>query len=170
LIKQLEPKLTGMRSSPDAYPLSPASLNSSAKNIILTGHSLGAAIAAILDARVVWWPHDYGYRDFRKRAGTPYVFAAPRYASFDTLLQLDNPFNCINDYDIIPRVPARVLGYSSSLAEFDLEGSPYLELEDPRQSMLSEWLRVLATGRLLKSHRMETYRRKIGNSIIRPKT
>jgi hypothetical protein len=57
-----------------------------------------------------------------------YVFAAPRYSNLDTLLQLESPFNCINDYDVVPRVPPRLLGYANSLAEFDLCGSPYLEL------------------------------------------
>src|SRR5215469_3038792 len=83
------------------------------------------------------------YRDFRNRAGARYVFAAPRYSSFDSLVQFENPFNCINEFDVVPRVPPSILGYANSLAEFDLRGSPYLELEAPRKSMFIEWLRAL---------------------------
>jgi Lipase (class 3) len=141
------------------------------KKIIITGHSLGAAVAAILNARLShrWWRYGYEQRYVNgdDRVGACYVFAAPRYSNFSSLLQIENPFNCINDYDVVPRVPPRMLGYANSFAEFDLQGSPYLELEDPRQSMLVEWLRVVATGRFLKNHSMETYRRKIGNSLMR---
>jgi hypothetical protein len=142
------------------------------QKIIVTGHSLGAAIAAILSAKLHhWWTDHYDRPRIvngGNRVGSCYVFAAPRYSDLETLLQIENPFNCINDFDIVPRVPPRMLGYENSLAEFDLHGSPFIELEDyPRTSIYLEWLRVLTTGRFLTNHSMETYRRKIGNSLIR---
>jgi|tagenome__1003787_1003787.scaffolds.fasta_scaffold20789427_2 hypothetical protein len=143
------------------------------KKIIITGHSLGGAVGAVLNARLNQhlWRHHYGrpYVPGGDRFGVCYVFAAPRYSNFSSMLNIENPFNCINDYDVVPRVPPRWLGYANSLAEFDLLGSPYLELEDPRQSTLVEWLRVLAMARFFKNHSMEIYRRKIGNSLIRRK-
>ena len=134
--------------------------------IVLTGHSLGGAIAGILAG--------IGIEKRTKHQSwslTPpsacYTFAAPRYANFDTLTRIENPYNCVNDLDIVPRTPPTALGYSNSLYEFDLTGAPYTAFEASAQSRFLSWLGALITLEFLHNHAMETYRRKI-RAALRP--
>jgi hypothetical protein len=131
--------------------------------IIIAGHSLGGAIAGILFGigleRHSFWGSSH------REINQCYAFAAPRYTEFTTLLRMKNPYNCINDFDIVPRVPPKILGYSNSVYEFDLKGAPYTDIEQSEKSKLRHWLIALITGEFLDNHSMETYRRKIRGSL-----
>ena len=118
--------------------------------ILITGHSLGGAIAGILT----------GIRIGRQTISSAsylhiescYTFAAPRYARFDTLLHIANPYNCINHFDIVPRVPPKMLRYANCVFEYDLRGAPYTVFEFSAKSYFMRWLWTLITGRFLYNH------------------
>jgi Lipase (class 3) len=128
-------------------------------NVIVTGHSLGGAIAAVIASTGIRRP------TFNGSNGYPvdqcYAFASPRYTSFHGMLCSGSPYNSINDFDIVPRVPPTMLGYSNFVYEFDLSGEPYADYETSAKSKTGAWLEALATGSFLNNHSMETYRRKL---------
>jgi hypothetical protein len=132
--------------------------------IILTGHSLGGAISAILCGIGINKQLIHGIY-YLPPAKACYTYAAPRYAGFDDLVRLENPYNCINDFDLVPRVPPIAFGYSNSMYEFDLKGAPYTAFSDSTASRMARWLLALITGTFLHNHSMETYRRKIRASL-----
>jgi hypothetical protein len=126
------------------------------ETLVITGHSLGGAIAGILSGIGNRHINDFEHC---------YTFAGPRYADFQTLIRTGNPYNCINDFDIVPRVPPTAFGYSNSIYEFDTKGAQYTKFEDSEGSQLIHWLVTLVTCKFLRNHAIETYRRKIRGSL-----
>lgn len=71
--------------------------------IYFTGHSMGAAVAAILS-------HEWTGSN---RVLTPYMYAVPRFA--DRSMSHRKPvYNYVRPWDMIPHVPPRALGYAST--------------------------------------------------------
>ena len=88
--------------------------------IYITGHSLGGAMAAILNAR---WRDDVlrakGYQKFSYKPGliepvACYVFGMPRYGNTTTIQDLANPYHIYNVKDGVPTLPPRLFGYSDA--------------------------------------------------------
>lgn len=135
------------------------------RRIILTGHSLGGAIAAIVAGTE---SISYYYDPFLSRDNKRfccYTFAMPRYAPLETLLKSHNPYNTINHFDIVPRVPPTILGFHNSLLEFGLDGKPY-ESGGSNSFHYLEWVSALMTGRFIDSHAIEIYHTKIGRKLL----
>lgn len=88
--------------------------------IYITGHSLGGAMAAILNAK---WLNDisqakkeYFYDQQMVEPVSCYVFGMPRYGNSDFIKNFSSPFHVYNQQDGVPTVPPRLFGcYYSDL-------------------------------------------------------
>jgi hypothetical protein len=122
------------------------------RRVQFTGHSQGAAIAAILS---MWWP---GAPPFK-----PYLFACPRFASARTAQRMKR-YHFLQAFDFVPHVPPRFLGYSDDGADFTVlpdpdEASPYRDqVADARRNGAWRCLNHFSTN----EHSMERYRHKLG--------
>jgi hypothetical protein len=120
--------------------------------VLVTGHSLGGAIAALL----------YGNAGVRLRSlDEGYTFAAPRIADASSLSDIRGAPNLVNDFDIVPRVPPSVFGYDNHLFEYTLNGKRNYQVGAAAESHFLGWLSALAKGRLADNHFMESYRTKV---------
>jgi hypothetical protein len=133
-------------------------------HLLVTGHSLGGGIAATLAATETCRPALGGGWKTRHVDGC-YTFASPRFTSLEGMFQVGSPYNCINDFDIVPRVPPSFLGYSNFIYEFDLTGASYSDFDISAKLAALQWTQAVIQGELLSNHSMETYRRKIRGSL-----
>lgn len=101
--------------------LSAAAKKQDYKNVWITGHSLGGALATLAASRIA-------VIQGREVAGV-YTFGQPRVGDqefhrvYDKLLQ-DRHFRVVNNNDIVTRVPPRAFGYRhvGTLRYFDVDG------------------------------------------------
>lgn len=93
--------------------------------LYITGHSLGAAMAAIMNAQIL------AGLAWRSRASMrhPYAwllptacfaFGMPRYGNRYAVSQLASPFHIYNECDIVPVILPHLLGYADSPDEYCL--------------------------------------------------
>lgn len=121
------------------------------KRIFLTGHSLGAAVAALSP-----W--------FLRRSCVRTLFASPRYC--DAAFLAIDPFGAVRNFrrdgDLVPFVPPRRMGYADMAEEFATNGQPYLRAPPFRLRNLhvGPWIRFIGSG--TKAHKMELYRAETG--------
>lgn len=124
--------------------------------IYITGHSLGGAMAAILNAR---WLNDisqaqefrrYSYDQKMVEPISCYVFGMPRYGNPYVINNFPSPFHVYNQRDGVPTIPPRFFGYSDipSAHEFCLseknaqpisgykKGSAFLRFADHKVEFL----------------------------------
>lgn len=115
--------------------------------ICFTGHSMGAAVAAIM-SRV--WPE-------RKRVLTPYLFAPPRFADASTA-SLVPRFSYVRSLDFAPHVPLKLMGYSDACAEIQVVPGGVRQW-GPLISGL------VTIDQLFATHSIERYRLELGQAI-----
>ena len=124
------------------------------KSLLVTGHSLGGAIASLLYAGV-------GSGLFFDEC---YTFASPRITNTASLTEMRRAPNLVNELDIVPRVPPTFFGYDNHLFEFTLNGTPNYQVGAAAESHFASWLAALAKGQLTQNHFIETYRSKVRHS------
>ncbi|WP_404654355.1 lipase family protein [Raoultella terrigena] len=139
------------------YPLIKKALNDKnldPEDIYICGHSLGGAVAAILQELLL------------DKIKSVYIFAAPRYADLSAYFNRDitPPIQTRRPGDIVPIVPPRFMGYVDHPHELSTDGTEYFDpsLYSRLFGDLIRWGCFLF-GRL-KSHNMETYRNEVGQS------
>jgi hypothetical protein len=92
--------------------------------ICITGHSLGGALSAILNA--LWYPQ-FPFESLQQRIYLHeeqpqcYTFGMPRYGNKSAIMLLNNPFHVFNKNDIVPFLPPHLFGYHNSRNEYLLE-------------------------------------------------
>jgi lipase (class 3) len=124
----------------------------SPKEVYVSGHSLGGAVAAI-SAGLLGIEYD--------RISTE-MFGAPRYADAAYYFSHINrpPLQIKRDGDIIPTLPPKWMGYADHPREFDTRGNPSPALYD-RWPWL--WRFALFSGTKCKPHWIEGYRQELGS-------
>ena len=139
------------------YPLIKKALNDKnldPEEIYICGHSLGGAVAAILQEL------------FLDKIKSVYIFAAPRYADLSAYFNRDIifPIQTRRPGDIVPIVPPRFMGYVDHPHELSTDGTEYFDpsLYSRLFGDLIRWGCFLF-GRF-KPHDMETYRKEVGLS------
>jgi predicted lipase len=131
--------------------------------VYVTGHSLGGAMAALMNAMMLEGMHwrssmrfaSNSYRDLFPRAC--YSFGMPRYGNRYAVAFLAVPYHVFNERDLIPTVPPRFLGFADSPDEFCLTGDGRLLRPFEKGGglvRLRNW-KLRALG--LAEHRMERY-------------
>ncbi|EKS6937665.1 lipase family protein [Enterobacter roggenkampii] len=139
------------------FPLIIKTLNSldyQNKEIYICGHSLGGAVAAILQELLRFNSHP------------AYIFGAPRYADLTAYFHREQlpPVQTRRPVDIVPILPPRFMGYVDHPCELSTDGTEYFDPE-PYSQLFGDWLRW---GKFLydgfEPHDIENYRKEIGLS------
>ena len=120
------------------------------KTLYLSGHSLGGAIAGILNA-TPWGSPLVGLGDC-------YVYGAPRIASAGTLATLRNPFATRRTLDVVPHVPPERFGFANFTHQLQPDGSAYLGRGRGEVLTYLKWLAELRAQRITDNHSIERYR------------
>ena len=130
--------------------------------IYITGHSLGGAMAAIMNAEMLAGFHwrssarrHFSFGRFFPRAC--YAFGMPRYGNHYAVTHLAHPFHVYNERDLIPAVPPRFLGFADCPDEYCLTSDRKLLRPFNKGSGVFRLRggKVKALG--LAQHRMERY-------------
>lgn len=135
--------------------------------IIATGHSLGGAMAAILNAEWEFKHNYHGNRRFGSYRPVPltscYTFGMPKYGNMGAVLDRVSPYHYYNDKDIVPQVPPSAMGYANCLEESRLDGVQ-LETTNEREIESSiSWIRSLMKGEKVEHHSIELYRERLAS-------
>lgn len=133
----------------------PAADRSYIKHVVLAGHSLGGAVAAISKYLIQEWPT------------TAFLFGAPRYADAGFYLNaFDNfPTQVRRTGDLVPTVPPRSYGFCDHPHELATNGEEYIDssLNSWFPSDIYNWAKFLCSN--AGAHKMENYRMEIGESV-----
>jgi predicted lipase len=137
--------------------------------VYFTGHSLGAAISAILMNMLL--PHFFEKRTFWKpdanRRGIRgcYTFGMPRYGDLHAVANCLEPYHLYNDADIVPTVPPSWMGFHNCFNEYRLDGEGIENVQGRDTLNFLQWIASLMVGVGLASNKMELYRERIKNNI-----
>ena len=115
--------------------------------IWLSGHSLGDAIAAIINQMQLQLP-----------INACYTFGAPRIGKAQQSLRQPPPFATRRSLDIVPHCPPKTLGYSDFLHEVAPDGTAFVPAGGIEMYFFLSWLGGLAINQFPKNHSMERYR------------
>ncbi|CAH1074593.1 lipase family protein [Candidatus Nitrotoga sp. 1052] len=130
--------------------------------LYITGHSLGGAMAAIMNAQmlagVAWRSRAFVRRPYWRLLPTAcFAFGMPRYGNRYAVSQLAYPFHVYNERDVVPTIPPRLLGFADSPDEYCLTAAGRLLRPHEKGGGLFR----LRGGRLqalgAKEHKMERY-------------
>jgi hypothetical protein len=115
--------------------------------IYLAGHSLGGAVAAILNQMQLAAP-----------INECYTFGTPRISKSNHFASLSQPFATRRDLDIVPHCPPSAFNYADFGNQKTTNGNSYVSADGIELYFFSSWLFGLAINRFLESHSMERYR------------
>jgi hypothetical protein len=113
--------------------------------LYLTGHSLGGAIAAILNQR-----------DMAPAAGC-YTFGTPRICNNGNLARISQPFAMRRELDLVPHLPPKSFGYADFDDQKRIDGSLYVSVSRLEYYFYLQWLSSLVFGLFLDFHSIEQY-------------
>lgn len=132
--------------------------------VCATGHSLGGALAAILNATKNSWvdsrPFHYRFEEenvFKPKIICCYTFGMPRYGNFNTIVGLPGPYHVYNKNDIVPTVPPRMLGYEDCLNEYCISGNGKIEDTNRKGNSFGQFIFKLLTKKGILEHDIELY-------------
>jgi Lipase (class 3) len=135
----------------------------------LTGHSLGGALSAIMQAT---WSMvlsrefvQEGVVENRVSPHSCYTFGMPRYGDMRAVSSYRNPYHLYNDQDIVPSVPPRWLGFESCFSEFQLDGTSIENISQRESITFSSWVGRLASGAGVANHAIEIYRDRVFDEL-----
>ena len=130
--------------------------NKEFQEVILSGHSLGGAVAAICEP-LLWGLS----REFRT-----VILGAPRYC--DVTAQYSRPgrfpIEIKRSGDMVPSIPPRSLGYADCPWEFTTSGEPVIDSVQDGSWNHILWRWSLFTGKRFEPHDIDGYRRELGTS------
>ena len=125
--------------------------------ILLTGHSLGGAVAAIAEKFISSSLHS---------STSTVTIGSPRYGNTAACFSfIGNPPTQIQRLgDIVPFVPPRLMGYSDHPYQFDTSGNPIAESTRASVWLHFKWCKALCLGKGFEAHGMEHYRKELGKT------
>lgn len=118
--------------------------------IWLSGHSLGGAIAAIIN-----------HLELPLRTEACYTFGSPRISNLAHLESLRPTFATHRQLDIVPHCPPKTLGYANFSHEIAPDGGTYVPAGASEMYSFASWIAQLAVSRFPKNHSMECYRSEV---------
>jgi hypothetical protein len=124
--------------------------------IWLSGHSLGGAIAAILNQM-----------QLRLHINACYTFGAPRISGAQTFSCAYPPFATRRYLDVVPHCPPRAFGYSDFSHQISPDGMDYVPASGIEMYFFLSWLGGLAINHFPKNHSMERYRFEVIEEVKR---
>lgn len=134
------------------------------RNIYSTGHSLGGALAAILNATAGArkflkhpchpWPR---YNNFQHDILGCYTFGMPRYGNFNTVIGLPGPYHIYNKHDIVSAVPPKFMGYDDCLEEYCISGVGQVKKPVVKGNSFGSFIYKLFSKKIIQDHDIELY-------------
>jgi hypothetical protein len=115
-------------------------------SLYLAGHSLGGAIAAILNQA-----------DDLPRAACCYTFGAPRIGSKRALALGLQPIAVRRELDIVPHCPPRFLNYGEYRDQRRVDGTPFQRIDAIEIHFFISWLAEMALRSFPANHSMDRY-------------
>jgi hypothetical protein len=123
--------------------------------VVVTGHSLGGAMAAIFRR---FYDSEYYYRSHR--FSPAYTFGMPRYGNMSAV-SISSPYHIYNELDIVPTVPPRAMGFENCANEYRLDGVFIENANRADNAHFYHWIWNLATLKSIRQHFMEVYLERI---------
>lgn len=133
--------------------------------VYVTGHSLGGAMAAVVNAI---WKDGLTITENTQNPlniHSAYAFGMPRYGDKIAVQHFRAAYHLLNVEDPIPNLPPQWMGFKNPMDERQLDGSAVGREEGREPYDLGNWLYHLATFRPLKNHAMELYRERIADTL-----
>ncbi|GAA2848920.1 lipase (class 3) [Aminobacter aminovorans] len=141
--------------------------SASLRRIYLSGHSLGGAIAAILQLRGDLVPDML--QSMWRDPGDCYIFGAPRAVWRDGTVFLSQSFAIRRSADFVPRVPPSMIGYENFRQQRYPDGEPFYDQTPFDWWPFLKWISVLTFGKFIEGHSMERYRAEVlGSAACHP--
>lgn len=127
--------------------------------LYFTGHSLGGALATIINMK---WNSGGPNRSSRSQS---YTFGMPRYTTSTNVKKDDEPFHIINQLDIVPHTPPSRYGFQDPLNERTIVSNNSMGFTRPAFS-LEEGRKLLKLRKCSSAfHKIELYRERLGDLI-----
>ena len=122
--------------------------------IYLSGHSLGGAVAAILNQMKL-----------PTAVNACYVFASPRISNLSILRGTYCPFATRRYLDIVPHCPPRGLNYADLPIQQAPDGSSFSVTKGPELYEFTRWIISLAFNQFINNHCIEHYKREVFDAV-----
>jgi pimeloyl-ACP methyl ester carboxylesterase len=119
----------------------------------VVGHSLGGAMSSIFSARA---RQSYRFRPTPNITGA-YVFGMPRYCDSTALFYIRQPHQICNEFDAVPSMPPRRMGYADPPGAIFLSASGGVLDEVNRGDMLRAWRDGVEVSLSFADHRLDRY-------------
>lgn len=130
--------------------------------LYITGHSLGAAMAAIMNAQLLAGMAGRSRASMRHPSAwllptACYAFGMPRYGNRYAMSQLAFPFHVYHERDIVPVILPHLLGYADSPDEYCLSAAGKLLRPHTKGGGLLRLRRGKLQALSATEHKMERY-------------
>lgn len=133
------------------------------RTVVLTGHSLGGAMAAVAKAFGIDIP--LGGAAFRHMGNcNAYTFGMPRYASAGAVFEYDGPYHVLRPQDLVPKLPTRRMGFFDSANEYIVSDKGSIEATE-RTDIFDAWDHLFSIRASLEAHSIEGYADSIANAL-----
>lgn len=129
--------------------------------IYFTGHSLGAAVSAILFI-------NFKYRFLKYISNSQiisaYTFGMPRFSN-NNLFPLENIHHFYNDLDIVPKIPFEIMGFKNLPYEYTFDNNRLIKTRKRKRCQFFKSMRLFFKRKLLAEHDIDLYSKLIKSSI-----
>ena len=129
--------------------------------IYITGHSLGGAVAAIMNILFDEWIAKYPLH----RPSPPYTFGMPRYGDTGAVQNLSSPYAVFHPKDVIPKVPPEFLGYADCDTKFSVVSSMHTARKTSKIKAVVDKIISSVTVKPVREHFIESYRKNIASIL-----
>ena len=107
-------------------------------NIYLTGHSLGGAVASILNNLMEVELKDF-LNEKKLTVKSCYTFGMPRFGNSNAMRSIISPYQIYNPNDIVPLLPPKSFGYQNVPIEYKLTNNIVLKPNRGKSTIMRLW-------------------------------